>query len=147
MKTEKKMSLFGLTKNKTDFPKEKIGSSKNTADVIRKFYCSDIGIYESFFLLLLNRANQTIGFATISQGGIVGTVVDAKIIAKYIVDSLASGIVIAHNHPSGNLNPSEHDITLTNRIKQVCQLLDTKLLDNVLLTEDSYYRFADEGKI
>lgn len=147
MTNKKNMSLYGLTKRQTEFPKVKILDSKTSADVIRQFYNDDIGIYESFFLLLLNRANQTIGYAKISQGGIVGTVVDQKIIAKYIVDSLASGIVIAHNHPSGNLNPSEQDITLTNRIKQICQLLDTKLLDHLILTEDSYYSFLDEGRI
>ena len=74
-------------------------------------------IYESVFILLLNRHNNTIGYAKISQGGVTGTVIDVKIIAKYIIDSLASGLILAHNHPSGNTRASSEDINITNKVK------------------------------
>ena len=134
-----------LKTEKTDFEKVQISSSKNAADYIRQFYSDDIEIYESFFILLLNRANKTIGYAKISQGGITGTYVDKKIIAKYIIDSLASGVIIAHNHPSGQLVPSDADKRITKDIKEVCSLIDSSLLDHVILTADNYFSFSDEG--
>ena len=88
---------------------------------------------------------MTIGYAKISQGGVAGTVVDTKIIAKYIADTLASGIIVCHNHPSGNIKPSEQDIILTQKIKQVAELLDSTLFDHIILTTDSFYSFADSG--
>jgi DNA repair protein RadC len=136
---------YSLKTEKTDFEKVSITSSKNAADYIRQFYSDDIEIYESFFILLLNRANKTIGYAKISQGGITGTYVDKKIIAKYVIDSLASGIIIAHNHPSGNLTPSDADKRITKEIKEICTLIDSSLLDHVILTSEGYLSFSDEG--
>lgn len=144
MKTAK---LFELKANKTDFPRVKITSSRDAADFIRQFYSDDIEIYESFFLLLLNRANVTIGYAKISQGGITGTVVDIKIIAKYAVDSLASGVILSHNHPSGNLAPSQADEKFTKQAINALQLLEVKVVDHVILTADNYYSFMDNGQI
>ena len=143
----KNIKLFELKKIQTDFPKQKLTSSKLSSEFIRQFYSDDIEIYESFFILMLNRANETIGYAKISQGGICGTIVDVKLVAKFVVDSLASGIIIAHNHPSGNLQPSQADIQITNKIKEIVKLLDSTLLDHIILTKESYYSFSDEGKI
>ena len=139
------LKQYTLKAEKTDFEKVLITSSKSAAEYIRQFYSDDIEIYESFFILLLNRANKTIGYAKISQGGITGTVVDKKIIAKYVIDSLASGVIIAHNHPSGQLVPSDADKRVTKDIKEVCSLIDTQLLDHVILTSESYLSFSDEG--
>jgi DNA repair protein RadC len=136
---------YDLKKEKTDFPKTKIMSSKDAADFIKQFYSDDIECYESMFILLLNRSNTTIGFAKISQGGVTGTVVDPKIICKYIVDSLASCAILAHNHPSGFLSPSENDLNLTQKIKKCVSLFESKLLDHLILSTESYYSFADEG--
>lgn len=143
----KNIKLFELKKIQTDFPKQKLTSSAQSSEFIRQFYSDDIEIYESFFILMLNRANETIGYAKLSQGGICGTIVDVKILAKYVVDSLASGIIIAHNHPSGNLQPSQADIQITNKIKDIVKLLDSVLLDHIILTKESYYSLSDEGKI
>lgn len=139
------LKQYTLKAEKTDFEKVLITSSKSAAEYIRQFYLGDIEIYESFFILLLNRANKTIGYAKISQGGITGTVVDKKIIAKYVIDSLASGVIIAHNHPSGQLVPSDADKRITKDIKEVCYLIDTQLLDHVILTSEGYLSFSDEG--
>jgi DNA repair protein RadC len=141
----KNINLYELKKIQTDFPKKKILSSVISAEFIKQFYSDDIEIFESFFILLLNRQNQTIGYAKISQGGITGTVVDTKIIAKYVVDSLASAVILAHNHPSGTLKPSQADITITNKIKTALGFLDANVLDHIILTHDGYYSFADNS--
>lgn len=128
----------------SEFPKRKITSSLDAADFMRSFYFEDLTIFESSFILLLNQANQTIGYAKISQGGITGTVVDNRIIAHYAVQSLATGVILCHNHPSGQCFPSESDRTLTQKAKAGLQLLDIALLDHIILTDSSYYSFADE---
>lgn len=137
-----------LVAEPTAIPNGKIGSSQDANDYIRKFFSDDIGIFESMFILLLNRANNTIGYAKISQGGVAGTVVDPKIIAKYAVEALASGVIICHNHPSGNLNPSLSDDDLTNRIKGGMKFLDIPLLDHLIINDTGdYYSYADEGRL
>jgi len=137
--------LYTIKKNETTFENIVIKSSNDSYQFIKQFYGDDLEVFESFFILLLNRKNATAGYAKISQGGIAGTVVDVKIVAKYAVDSLASSVVLAHNHPSGNLNPSGADIELTKKIKNALSLLDVVVLDHIILTKDSYYSFADEG--
>jgi len=134
-----------IKKNKSDFAQVKIKLSSDAANVMRQFYFDDIEIFESFFILLLNRANNTIGYVKISQGGCISTVVDVKLIAKYALDSLAQGVILCHNHPSGNLQPSDGDKSMTDRIKQVLDLFQCNVLDHIILTKEGYYSFADEG--
>jgi len=142
-----KAKKFDLKVTDSEFTKVKITGSESAEKFIRQFYGDDLEIFESFFILLLNRANETIGYAKISQGGIVGTVVDKKILLKYVVESLASGIILAHNHPSGNANPSQADLNITKDLQQLCNLVDSTVLDHVILTADSFYSFADNGKL
>ena len=139
----KKIKRFELKTSQTNLEQVKISNSENAADFIRQFYSDDIEIYESFFILLMNRANKVTGYAKISQGGVCGTIVDKKILLKYVVDSLASGVIIAHNHPSGTLSPSDSDIRITKEVKELCKLVDSTLLDHVILTVESFYSFAD----
>jgi DNA repair protein RadC len=134
-----------LKKNKSDFPKVKLDKPEDVVKFIRNFYHDDIGIYESMFLLMLNRAHNTVGFAKISQGGIAGTCVDIKIIAKYAIESLSSGVIICHNHPSGNLTPSNSDKEITEKIKKTLNIFECRLHDHIILTEEGYYSFSDEG--
>ena len=141
------ISEYSLKYTKSEIQKTKITTSESASNVIRKFYFDDINIYESFFILLLNRANNTTGFAKISQGGTAGTVVDIKIIAKYAVESLSSAVIICHNHPSGNIKPSEADISITKKIKDALLLLDISLTDHIILSENNYYSFADNGNL
>ena len=142
------MKLFELKKIQSDFPTEKITTSNEAQLFIRQFYGDDIEVFESAFILLLNRQNQTIGYAKISQGGVAGTYVDPKIVAKYAVDSLASGVIFCHNHPSGNPAPSPEDITLSKKLKQGLNLLDINLLDSIILTPTSAYTsLADLGQL
>lgn len=140
------MNRIRLSKIQSDFPNVKITCSNDAYEVIRQFYGDDLGIFESFFILLLNRANNTIGYAKISQGGISGTIIDVKIIAKYAIDCLASGIILAHNHPSGNLTPSSADIDITRKITEVLKLMDVQVLDHIILTENNgITSMADDG--
>ena len=97
--------------------------------------------------MLLDRSNNTIGYAKISQGGIVGTIIDTKIIAKYVVDSLASGIVMAHNHPSGNLQPSKEDIQISKHVKEALKYFDCELLDHLIITMSGYTSIKKTGLI
>ncbi len=139
--------LFELKKIQTEFPKTKISNSKDAFDFIGQFYGDDISIYESAFLLLLNNANQTIGYAKISQGGVNGTVVDPRIVAKYAVESMCSNIILAHNHPSGNLTASDADISISKKIARGMEYFDIKLIDHLILTDDGFLSMADTGLI
>lgn len=141
----KKATIYSLKKTESEFEKVKIQSSNDSVKYLRQFYLDDIGIYESFFLMLLNRANQVIGYVKISQGGVTGTVVDPILVAKYAIDSLSKGVILCHNHPSGNLTPSDADRQITEKIKQGLKLFDISVLDHIILTENSYYSFCNEG--
>ena len=101
--------------------------------------------HEEFWILLLNRSNQIIDQVRISQGGISGTVTDVRLILNAAVEKLASGIILAHNHPSGNLSPSEADIKITKKIKEAAQLLDLSLLDHLILSDQGYLSMADDN--
>ncbi len=103
--------------------------------------------HEEFWVLMLNRANQVLKRVQVSQGGIAGTVVDAKIIFKKALEIPASGMILCHNHPSGNLRPSTPDIEITKKIKQGAQLLDISVLDHLIVSERGYFSFADEGML
>ena len=124
-----------------------IQSSRNGETFARQFYSDDLEIYESFFVILLNRKHETIGWVKISQGGVAGTVVDPIIVAKYAIDTLSSGVILVHNHPSGNLQPSDADRSLTRRVKEGLNLFNISVLDHIILTKDSYYSFSDNGEI
>lgn len=142
-----KAALYTIKKNESNLDQVKLRHSDDVVKYIRQFYHEDIDVYESFFILLLNASNITIGYAKISQGGIVGTVVDTKMICKYAIDSFAMSVVLAHNHPSGNLRPSENDKILTTKIKKALKMFDTNVVDHIILTKDSYFSFANEGLI
>lgn len=101
--------------------------------------------HEVFWVLLLNRANRVIKKQQISQGGVAGTVADPKIIFKTALDELASGIILAHNHPSGNLTASQADINLTRKLKEGGKMLEIQVLDHVIIAGQKYLSFADEG--
>lgn len=104
-----------------------------------------IEFVEQFKVLLLNRANRVLGIYEVSTGGVAGTVADPKLIFVAALKACASGIVLCHNHPSGNLKPSAADLQLTKKLKQGGELLDIAVLDHIILTSERYYSLADEG--
>ena len=103
--------------------------------------------YEEFWILLLNRANHIIGRNRISTGGVSGTVVDSKMVFKPAIEALASSIILVHNHPSGNLKPSQADIELTRKMKDAGKCLDIVVIDHVIIAHSGFYSFGDEGLI
>lgn len=102
---------------------------------------------EYFYTIFLNRANKVLGVYQVSIGGITGTVVDPKIVFQAALKANACSIILAHNHPSGGLNPSEADISLTKKLKQAGEFLEMPVMDHLIISEDGYYSFADEGRI
>lgn len=103
--------------------------------------------HEEFWVVLLNRANEVISKKNMSKGGVSGTVVDAKIIFKMATEHLASAIILVHNHPSGNLRPSQADINLTNKLKEAGDILEIPVLDHLIIGRGKYYSFKDEGRL
>lgn len=123
-----------------------ITKAEDTFEVLKQVFNPDkIEYREEFIVLFLNRANKILGWAKISEGGTAGTFVDIKIILQLALNANASGIIISHNHPSGNLMPSEIDKTITRKIKQACEILDINLLDHIIVTENTFFSFANEG--
>ena len=124
-----------------EFPQ--IKCSKDVSDLLGPML-SDLP-HEEFWILFLNRSNRVIGRMRLSQGGISGTVTDVRIVMKKAIEYLASGIIVCHNHPSGNLNPSESDSRITHKIREAGQLMDIQLLDHLIVADKDYYSFADNG--
>ncbi len=125
--------------------REKIASSQDAYQVLRTTL-SDLH-YESFWIILLNRANKVLKKCMISEGGVTGTVVDPRRIFKIAVDHHACSIILGHNHPSGNPLPSESDINLSRKLKEAGRLLDIEVLDHIIVGEEKFYSFRDEGII
>lgn len=123
--------------------KPKIGSSKDAYQILSPFL-ADID-HEEFWILLLSRSHEVKDKVCISRGGISGTVVDQRLIFKPAIERLASAIILAHNHPSGTLHPSQQDKTLTKKVVESAKLLDIPVLDHIICTDNGYYSFADEG--
>lgn len=141
---KKKAVEYSITAKKQDFEMVKILSSIDSYGFARKFYHEDILIYESAFIILLNQANNVMGYAKISQGGVCTTQVDVRLVAKYAIDSLASGVIFIHNHPSGNLQPSREDEMLTKRIKDALSIFGVRLLDSLIIIDEGYYSMTDQ---
>ncbi len=121
----------------------KITCSKDAYNIL-KGSLSHLG-HEEFWILLLNNANKVLDCFQLSKGGITGTLVDCRLVFKKAISYGATAIILAHNHPSGNTKPSNEDKKITAKIKQGAQLLDIKILDHVIVTENTYFSFADEG--
>lgn len=122
---------------------DSVTSSIDAEQVARSIF-QQTDIYEEMYILLLNRANKVIGHARISQGGTTGIVCDPKLIAFYAINSLASGVIMIHNHPSGNPQPSGLDIQITKKVRDALRLLDVNLLDHLILTHDRCLSMQDE---
>lgn len=123
--------------------KPKISSSQSAVDAIGPLLM-DLA-HEEFWILILNRANTLTHQQKVSSGGMSATVVDLKILFKHAIEHEASGLILVHNHPSGNRNPSEQDKQLTQRVKQAATTLDIRLLDHIIIAQQEFFSFADNG--
>ena len=124
-----------------------VRTSADAYRAVRSLYDEDtIDYVESSYVLLLNRANQVIGKKLLSTGGTSSCIVDVKVIAQISLSTNAHGIILTHNHPSGNINASDQDISITRRVKNALDLFDIKVLDHIIVTSDNgYTSMADEG--
>ena len=118
--------------------------SKDAYEILRHVFPS-LEHREYFYILCMNRANQLLGFHQVSMGGLTGTVTDIRIIFQVAIKANASGLIIAHNHPSGTLQPSDADLKITRKIKEAGVFLDISLLDHLILGFDGYLSMADES--
>ena len=152
-KFQNQISLFRVSEiNVTYKPKFKaserpaINTSKDGYSIlVNNWDMNKIDLLEQFKILLLNRANKVLGIYEVSSGGMAGTVADPKLIFSTALKGCASSIILSHNHPSGNLKPSQADITLTHKLRTAGSLLDIAVLDHIILTSEGYISFVDEG--
>lgn len=129
-------------------PKIKITTVNKAFEVLLSLWDLDtLELQEEFKVLLLNRANEVLGIYPLSKGGITGTVVDSRLIFAVALKCNATGIILCHNHPSGNLKPSDADITLTRSIKKCADFLDISLIDHLIITRNGFFSFSNEGKL
>ena len=128
--------------------RQKISNSQGAYEILTNLFPENTMDYrETFIVLYLNRANQVLGYSVISQGGTSNTTVDIKMVIQTALLANASCIMLAHNHPSGNLHPSSDDNRITNRIIEAARLFDITVLDHIVITNESYYSFTDNGNI
>jgi DNA repair protein RadC len=127
----------------------KVKCSRDAYDIfIENWDLDSIEHTEEFKILLMNRSNSVLGIFPVSKGGLSGTVTDVRLIYQAAIKANASGIILAHNHPSSNINPSESDIKITQKIKDAGILMDIQLLDHLIIcTDGDYYSFADNSLI
>lgn len=155
-----KIKGIGLAKAITISAALELGRRRHGANALEKFIIQDSKTvagylqsllkdytYEVFAVLFLNQGNRIKNFSIISTGGITATVADPRVVLKKALEEEATGIVLCHNHPSGNLKPSRADEDVTRKIQEACRYFDIRLLDHLIVSEDGYYSFADEGKL
>jgi len=141
-------AMFALARRRNESEvilKDKIIHSREAFEIFKSLM-GDLP-YEEFWILLLNRSNRVLRKIRISEGGMSGTVVDPKKVFKICLDNQACSIILGHNHPSGNINPSEADSKLTKKLRDCGLMLDVDVLDHIIIGDDRYYSFADDGKM
>lgn len=154
----KKVQGIGIAKASIIAAALELGRRRHSSDVLKRITIHnsrEIALYlrtvlkdythEVFAVVFLNRSNKVKSFQVISEGGITGTVADPRVILKRALEEEATSIVLCHNHPSGNLKPSRADEELTHKIKQAASFLDIKVLDHIIVSEEGYFSFADDG--
>ncbi len=125
-----------------------INSPHEAFDILDTLFPKEtIALQEQFVVLYLNRANKLIGSYQLSQGGLTATIADIRLILSVGLKTLATGLILAHNHPSGSLKPSNADIALTKKITEAANLMDMEVLDHLIISLEGYYSFSQEGKL
>lgn len=148
MKKEYFLNEINVNYSKKTVHVESIKDSFQAYNLLREIYLETnaaVEVKEYFYFLLLNRSNEVTSYMKLSEGGITCTIVDLRILIGTALKCLASGIILCHNHPSGNLEPSDSDKDLTKRITHACKLFDIKVLDHIILTSTDFYSFSDNG--
>ncbi|WP_041258090.1 JAB domain-containing protein [Fibrella aestuarina] len=131
--------------NDVNRPRPRITKSEVACDVLRHYWSGHMEWREEFYILLLNQANEVLAVYRVSEGGISYTCTDLRVIFQVALGVNATGVILAHNHPSGNLTPSQPDKDETRKIRDAGNLLNIKVLDHLILTSTTYLSFADDG--
>jgi DNA repair protein RadC len=135
---------LGRRRNQSEaLDNQQIKGSKNAADFIRPSI-GDLS-HEEFWVLYLNRRNKVIDKQKLSQGGMTGTVIDVRLVLKSALEKHATSLIFCHNHPSGNLEPSDADKRITRQLKEAAALMDMPVIDHLIVTQSGFFSFADEG--
>jgi len=147
MKVNNQVAEIQVSYSTTGSEKIRVTSCLDAYDIfLASWSLQTIELHEEFKILMLNRANDVLGIYTLSKGGTSGTVVDTKLLFAVSLKCNASSIILCHNHPSGNLTPSEPDKKITDRVKNVAELLEIKMLDHIIITaHNGYYSFSENG--
>ncbi len=135
---------IGRRRARQEISEIKVISGSNDAYQIFKNQMSDLRT-EEFWTIFLNQRNKIIHTAKLTEGGISQSIVDVRVLFKTALDHFSTGIIVAHNHPSGNLKPSREDIDITQKIKEAGKILGIQLLDHLIITQNSYFSFSDDG--
>ncbi|MFC3157510.1 DNA repair protein RadC [Chryseobacterium arachidis] len=135
---------IGRRRMSQEIPEKPVITSSKDAYHILRNHLSDLRT-EEFWALFLNQSNRVIHMAQMTQGGINQSLVDVRVLFKTALDHFSTGMIIAHNHPSGNLKPSKEDIDITKKVKEAGNALSIQLLDHLIITQRAYISFADEG--
>jgi DNA repair protein RadC len=139
------LQLGIMLEQETMMAKPAATCSRDIADYLRKKLAHENR--EMFVVIFLNKSNRILAHETVSTGGITSTIVDAKVILKLAIELHATSIVLSHNHPSGSLKASNADKALTEKIKQAAKLIDVEVLDHIIVSDQGYYSFADDGQL
>jgi DNA repair protein RadC len=140
------MAALELGRRRKDSPplkRHRIVTSRDAAAILQPMLADHQ--HEEFWLLFLNRNNVLLGQHTLSSGGVTGTVVDPKMIFKAALENKATSIILCHNHPSGNLKPSEEDLRLTRKVSEAGKLMEIQVVDHLIVSQHGFFSFADEG--
>ncbi|QIG90671.1 JAB domain-containing protein [Chryseobacterium sp. POL2] len=146
-----KNTISGVSEILVSYKSNKIGNSKVTTSndavkIIRQFWNENtIEMQEEVKVILLNNSSCVLGFYNLSKGGITSSLVDIRLVLSVALKCLATGIILVHNHPGGNLKPSSADLNIVKKLKESCKLMDIALLDSIIITKENYMSFADEG--
>jgi DNA repair protein RadC len=135
---------IGRRRAAQEIPEKSLIASSNDGYQILRKYLSDLRT-EEFWAIFLNQSNRVLHFTQLTQGGINQSIVDVRILFKTALDHYATAVIIAHNHPSGNLKPSKEDLEITRRIKEAGKMLNIQLLDHLIITQNSYFSLSDDG--
>ncbi|MEG1590582.1 JAB domain-containing protein [Chryseobacterium sp.] len=148
MNTEPQVSEIQVSYYPRLIQSQKITSSSDAVEIIRKAWDNrTIEMQEEVKLILLNQSNTVLGIYNLSKGGINSSLVDVRLILSVALKCLATGVILVHNHPSGNLNPSKSDLDIVKKLNESCKLLDITLLDSIIITKESYMSFGDDGML
>lgn len=142
------LAAIELGRRRSQSPQIHLISITSSGDIAEYFKSKLADLqHEEFWVVYLNRANKIIHSYRLSQGGVAGTVIDIRLMMKEAMNRLASSIIVCHNHPSGNLQPSSQDIALTRKIQETGRMLEIPLIDHLIVSSAGYYSFADEGTL